>query len=638
MNIIIPLGGLGNRFREQGFNVPKPLIKVFFKPIIFWLLDNLNFKTGDNVYILCNPELRDYRFEDEVRKKYSNVTIINLQSNTNGAAESVLRGIADIDNKSPCILLDGDTFYTIDILSMYRTNCMKNAVFCFEQTDTNPIYSYIKFNEKNIIKTIVEKQRISSFANTGAYAFSSMELLKKYCKKVVDSSLKSNNELYMSCVISEMISDGLEFEAVVLDEKDFNVVGTPVQYKIFQQKFLSGDNLSYFKDIRVCFDLDNTLVTYPKTCDDYTTVEPIYENISFLKFIKKLGCYVIIHTARRMRTHAGNVGKIMQDVGEVTLQTLRDFEIPYDEIVFGKPHAHAYIDDLAVNVFHDYRKELGVDNYAVNSREFNKIKVDSVDTIVKTSNNKQKIQAEIEWYNNISGGLREFTPALINCSGDYSAYTLEKISGITFHEMYVDNMLSVNDFNRLIDIIEKFHTAPIPVIDKSIDIYGNYVDKMKTRYNNYNYKRFSNSDKVYSIITDKLLQYAKENRGNLGIIHGDPVFTNILRTEAGNIKLIDPRGEINGKFTIYGDVMYDYAKIYQSLIGYDEILSNKTVCVERNKQFKKILLDIIAAKYGKKYTEWLKVITQSLLFTLIPLHDDILCEQYFDLINKIDNE
>ena len=638
MNIIIPLGGLGSRFRTQGFNVPKPLIKIFFKPIIFWLLDNLNFRPGDNVYILCNPELRDYRFEDEVRKKYPDVNIINLQSNTNGAAESVLHGLEGIDSEEPCILLDGDTFYTIDILSIYRANREKNVVFCFEQSDTNPIYSYINFDEKNVIKTIAEKQRISSFANTGAYAFTSMTILKKYCEKVIDSAGKSNNELYMSCVISEMINDHKRFEAVLLDERDFNVVGTPVQYKIFQQKFLSGDNLSYFKDIRICFDLDNTLVTYPENSGDYKTVRPIYKNINFLKFIKKLGCYVIIYTARRMKTHSGNMGRVVQDIGEITLNTLKEFEIPYDEIIFGKPYAHAYIDDLAVNVFNDYKKELGVDDYTVVSREFNKIKVDNISTIIKTSSNKQKIQAEVEWYNNIPGNLRKFIPALINCTNDYSAYTLEKISGITFHEMYVDNMLSIDNFNKLIETLNLFHTNPVTLYNKSIDIYSNYVDKMKNRYENYNYKRFSNSEKVYNKILDKLLQYTKENRGKLGIIHGDPVFTNILRTETGDIKFIDPKGELGGKYTIYGDIMYDYAKIYQSLSGYDAILSNKVVCASRNSQLKELLFDDINAKYGNMYVEWLKVITQSLLFTLIPLHDDIMCEQYFDLINKIEDE
>ena len=41
MIILIPLGGKGERFKKNGYKMPKALINVFGKPIIFWLLDSL---------------------------------------------------------------------------------------------------------------------------------------------------------------------------------------------------------------------------------------------------------------------------------------------------------------------------------------------------------------------------------------------------------------------------------------------------------------------------------------------------------------------------------------------------------------------------------------------------------------------
>ncbi len=43
----------------------------------------------------------------------------------------------------------------------------------------------------------------------------------------------------------------------------------------------------------------------------------------------------------------GNIGKVMADIGKVTLDTLEKFDIPYDELYFGKPYAHYYIDDFS---------------------------------------------------------------------------------------------------------------------------------------------------------------------------------------------------------------------------------------------------------------------------------------------------
>ena len=67
MNVIIPLGGIGQRFLETGFNLPKPLIQLLFKPIIFWLLDSLNPHADDNIIIICNKGLKQYRFLEQVR-------------------------------------------------------------------------------------------------------------------------------------------------------------------------------------------------------------------------------------------------------------------------------------------------------------------------------------------------------------------------------------------------------------------------------------------------------------------------------------------------------------------------------------------------------------------------------------------
>ena len=42
MIIIIPIGGIGQRFKENGYKNPKALINIYGKSIISYLLDNLN--------------------------------------------------------------------------------------------------------------------------------------------------------------------------------------------------------------------------------------------------------------------------------------------------------------------------------------------------------------------------------------------------------------------------------------------------------------------------------------------------------------------------------------------------------------------------------------------------------------------
>lgn len=89
------------------------------------------------------------------------------------------------------------------------------------------------------------------------------------------------------------------------------------------------------KRIRFCFDLDNTLVTLPKVPGDYTTVEPILRNIELVRQLHAAGHHIIIQTSRGMRDHSGNLGRVMRDVGGATFNSLHDFGIPYDELLFG---------------------------------------------------------------------------------------------------------------------------------------------------------------------------------------------------------------------------------------------------------------------------------------------------------------
>ena len=56
-------------FLDAGtYDLPKPLISLFLKPIIFWLLDNLTLQPNDKVFIICNKSLEKYRFDALIKK------------------------------------------------------------------------------------------------------------------------------------------------------------------------------------------------------------------------------------------------------------------------------------------------------------------------------------------------------------------------------------------------------------------------------------------------------------------------------------------------------------------------------------------------------------------------------------------
>ena len=92
------------------------------------------------------------------------------------------------------------------------------------------------------------------------------------------------------------------------------------------------------------------------------------------------------------------------------------------------------------------------------------------------------------------------------------------------------------------------------------------------------------------------------------------------------------RGKVGEVLTIKGDWLYDWSKLYQSLIGYDKILHNKKF----SKKYENYMIDFFekyfCKLFDKKYLVFLKMITDSMIFSLIPLHDNEKCIEYYNLI------
>ena len=108
------------------------------------------------------------------------------------------------------------------------------------------------------------------------------------------------------------------------------------------------------RKLRICIDLDGTICTIKKPYETYADVKVQPGAKEFIDKLKADGHTIIINTARNMQTQGHNVGKVLKNVGKITLDWLEENEIYYDEIFFGKPNADITIDDRALT-FLDWR-------------------------------------------------------------------------------------------------------------------------------------------------------------------------------------------------------------------------------------------------------------------------------------------
>lgn len=231
--------------------------------------------------------------------------------------------------------------------------------------------------------------------------------------------------------------------------------------------------------------------------------------------------------------------------------------------------------------------------------------------VIKSSDNT--LEGEIHYYLNVPKQLEHMFPAMVEHTKDMQCYTTEFIHGHTFSELFVNEKLNVSDFERMLKQLMQMHLVTPKYTD--IDIYANYVTKLTNRYKQYIdiFNKFTDINVLYAELIQKLSKY---KQGQLGMIHGDPVFTNVMLCfRTNDIKFIDMRGKVGNVISVYGDVAYDWAKIYQSLVGYDVIIHGRTPSGEYVKPFFETF-----RKYCPFDLDTIKVITSSLLFSLVPLH------------------
>ena len=99
------------------------------------------------------------------------------------------------------------------------------------------------------------------------------------------------------------------------------------------------------------FDIDGTLCPIKKKDEKYEDLIPYKEMVDRIREYKEQGAKIILYTSRNMNTYKGNIGLINANTAKVILEWLEKWDIPYDEIIYGKPwpgHNGYYVDDRTV--------------------------------------------------------------------------------------------------------------------------------------------------------------------------------------------------------------------------------------------------------------------------------------------------
>ena len=99
------------------------------------------------------------------------------------------------------------------------------------------------------------------------------------------------------------------------------------------------------------FDIDGTLCPIKGGDEKYEDLVPYLDMIEKIRYYQNNGAKIVLFTSRNMNSYGGNIGLINKNTARILLAWLEKWNIPYDEIIYGKPWPGKkgfYVDDRTV--------------------------------------------------------------------------------------------------------------------------------------------------------------------------------------------------------------------------------------------------------------------------------------------------
>ncbi len=237
LQVVIPMAGLGTRFVDAGYTVPKPLLPVHGQPMFALVLANLLTDRVGSVTIVAQ---RAWDIGEEVRRidraQPCPVRIIEIDHVTGGPADTVelTRGVLDPD--LPVVTGNSDQYVDADLSAFYEDLLRPGvAGTILTMLDDHPKWSYAATDEAGDVTLVREKEVISPHATVGIYGFRSAALMFEAFDAMRAARDTVNGEYYVAPAYNRLIERGRRVTSSSLGPVSdvMHGLGTPTDYEAF---------------------------------------------------------------------------------------------------------------------------------------------------------------------------------------------------------------------------------------------------------------------------------------------------------------------------------------------------------------------------------------------------------------------
>ena len=211
MKVIIPLAGKGTRLRPHTHLVPKPMLKIAGKPVMDYILEDLEKLGGVEQVVYVTGHLKE-KVEAHARTAFSNLPAVFVEQTVqDGTAGAVKLAQPYVDQDVLIIFVD--TIFETD-LSVIRNTDADGIIWVKEVEDYQRFGVVVTDADGNMTK-IIEKPTtpISKRANIGLYYIKNWKLLFEGIDYVLTQP-QNKGEYYLTDAFQYMIDKGAKIQVV----------------------------------------------------------------------------------------------------------------------------------------------------------------------------------------------------------------------------------------------------------------------------------------------------------------------------------------------------------------------------------------------------------------------------------------
>lgn len=238
LNILVPIGGKSAFFDKQEYQFPKPLIEINSRPMIEWVVENLNTISEQKkfIFVVNEDECVKYHLDNVLKLLDKDCQIIRLKNETKGAVCSALLAIDFINNTDRLLISNGDQIILDDmnaVLEKFKARDVDAGVICFDSV--HPKWSYAKIDANNKIIETAEKNPISKNAIAGWYYFKQGRDFVTSAMHSIEKDAHTNGSFFIAPTLNEMVLRNKDLEICTIKKENYHSFYSPQKIKEFEK-------------------------------------------------------------------------------------------------------------------------------------------------------------------------------------------------------------------------------------------------------------------------------------------------------------------------------------------------------------------------------------------------------------------